>query len=102
MKDKLLRPDYLFEVSWEVCNKIGGIHTVISTKVPTLVQEYKNNLILIGPDVWRDTDTHPEFIEDPQLFSSWKNKAFEEGLRIRVGRWNIEGKPIAKIGRAHV
>ncbi len=97
MKDKLLRPDYLFEVSWEVCNKIGGIHTVISTKVPTLVQEYKNNLILIGPDVWRDTDTHPEFIEDPQLFSSWKNKAFEEGLRIRVGRWNIEGKPIAII-----
>lgn len=97
MKEKLLRPDYLFEVSWEVCNKIGGIHTVISTKAPTLVQEYKNNLILIGPDVWRDTDTHPEFIEDPQLFSSWKNKAFEEGLRIRVGRWNIESKPIAII-----
>jgi glycogen phosphorylase/synthase len=97
MKDKLLRPDYLFEVSWEVCNKIGGIHTVISTKVPTLIQEYKNNLILIGPDVWRDTDKHPEFIEDPQLFSSWKNKAYGEGLRIRIGRWNIEGKPIAII-----
>lgn len=91
MKDKLLRPDYLFEVSWEICNKVGGIHTVISTKALTLVSEYKNNLILIGPDVWRDTENNPEFIEDTQLFSSWKNKAHEEGLRVRVGRWNIEG-----------
>jgi phosphorylase/glycogen(starch) synthase len=97
MKDKLLRPDYLFEVSWEICNKVGGIHTVISTKALTLVQEFKNNLILIGPDVWRDTESNPEFIEDFQLFSSWRNKAAEEGLRVRIGRWNIEGKPIVII-----
>ncbi|PKP39533.1 MAG: alpha-glucan family phosphorylase [Bacteroidetes bacterium HGW-Bacteroidetes-15] len=97
MKERLLRPDYLFEVSWEICNKVGGIHTVISTKALTLVQEHKNNLILIGPDVWRDTESNPEFIEDPQLFTSWKNKAAEEGLRIRVGRWNIEGKPLVVI-----
>lgn len=97
MKERLLRPDYLFEVSWEICNKIGGIHTVISTKALTLVKEHKNNLILIGPDVWRDTESNPEFIEDPQLFTSWKNKAAEEGLRIRVGRWNIEGKPLVVI-----
>jgi glycogen phosphorylase/synthase len=97
MKEKLLRPDYLFEVSWEICNKVGGIHTVISTKALTLVQEHKNNLILIGPDVWRDTEQNPEFIEDLQLFSSWKNKALEEGLRVRIGRWNIEGKPVVVI-----
>ncbi|MDD3567373.1 MAG: alpha-glucan family phosphorylase [Bacteroidales bacterium] len=97
MKDKLLRPDYLFEVSWEICNKVGGIHTVISTKALTLVKEHKNNLILIGPDVWRDTETNPEFTEDPQLFASWRNKASEEGLRVRIGRWNIEGKPVVVI-----
>ncbi len=97
MKERLLRPDYLFEVSWEVCNKIGGIHTVISTKALTLVEEHKNNLILIGPDVWRDTECNPEFIEDTQLFSSWRNKASEEGLSVRVGRWNIEGKPVVII-----
>lgn len=95
MNEKLLRPDYLFEVSWEICNKIGGIHTVISTKALTLVKEYKNNLILIGPDVWRDTVGNPEFIEDTQLYESWRNKAADEGLRVRVGRWNIEGKPVA-------
>lgn len=97
MKEKLLKPDYLFEVSWEICNKVGGIHTVISTKALTLVEEYKNNLILIGPDVWRDTESNPEFIEDMQLLSSWKNKASEEGLRLRIGRWNIKGKPLAII-----
>ena len=95
MKEKMIRPDYLFEVSWEICNKVGGIHTVISTKALTLLDEYKNNLILIGPDVWRDPETHPEFTEDPLLLSSWKNKAFDEGLRVRIGRWKINGSPIA-------
>lgn len=97
MKEKLLKPDYLFEVSWEVCNKVGGIHTVISTKARSIINDLKNNYILIGPDVWRDTEHNPEFIEDQQLFSSWKNKAVEEGLRVRIGRWNISEKPIAII-----
>jgi len=33
---KIQHPDYLFEVSWEVCNKVGGIHTVIATKALNL------------------------------------------------------------------
>ncbi|SDC79536.1 alpha-glucan family phosphorylase [Williamwhitmania taraxaci] len=89
------KPDYLFEVSWEVCNKVGGIHTVIATKALTLADELKNNHILIGPDVWRHTTVNPEFIEDKQLFKGWREKAAAEGLRIKIGRWNITGKPIA-------
>lgn len=92
-----IAPDYLFETSWEVCNKVGGIHTVISTKALTLVDQLKDNYILIGPDVWRDTNANPEFMEDSQLFKSWRNKASEEGLGIRVGRWNINGNPIVII-----
>ena len=45
------RPDYIFETSWEVCNKMGGIHTVLASKAKTLVESYKNNLIFIGPDI---------------------------------------------------
>jgi glycogen phosphorylase/synthase len=97
MSDKLLHPDYLFETSWEVCNKVGGIHTVISTKALTLVNELKTNYILIGPDVWRDEAAHPEFIEDKNLYKSWCEKATQEGLRIKVGNWNIAGNPIAVI-----
>ncbi len=88
-------PDYLFEVSWEVCNKVGGIHTVIATKALNLAKELKNNHILIGPDVWRDTEQNPEFIEDINLLRAWRIQAAKEGLRIRVGRWNVAATPIA-------
>lgn len=97
MSEELRRPDYLFEVSWEVCNKVGGIYTVISTKALSIVNELGSNYILIGPDVWRDSAVNPEFIEDKKLFKSWRDKAAEEGLRIKVGRWNINGQPIAII-----
>ncbi|MDR1406087.1 MAG: alpha-glucan family phosphorylase [Prevotellaceae bacterium] len=94
MKEKS-DPDYLFEVSWEVCNKVGGIYTVISTKALNMGKDLKNNHILIGPDVWRDTESNPDFIEDARLLKSWRAKAAQEGLRIRVGRWNIAGQPVA-------
>jgi glycogen phosphorylase/synthase len=96
MNKNLIAPDYLFEVSWEVCNKVGGIHTVIATKALTLVGELQNNLILIGPDLIKDeSDENREFIEDPQLFSAWRKQAEAEGLKIKIGRWNINGDPIA-------
>jgi len=96
MNKNLLFPDYLFEVSWEVCNKVGGIHTVVATKAVTLVNELQNNLILIGPDLIKDdSGGNHEFIEDPQLFSTWKKHAESEGLFFKVGRWNINAHPIA-------
>ncbi|MDR3184356.1 MAG: glycosyl transferase, partial [Prevotellaceae bacterium] len=58
MKEKV-QPDFLFETSWEVCNKVGGIHTVLATKALNMEKELKNNHILIGPDVWRDTERNP-------------------------------------------
>lgn len=97
MSKSIVQPDFLFETSWEVCNKVGGIHTVISTKALTLSNQLKDNFILIGPDVWRDTSANPEFLEDNQLFKSWRSKALEDGLNIRVGRWNITGNPIVII-----
>jgi len=95
MKEKtILIPDYIFETSWEVCNKVSGIHTVVATKAKTLTEELKDNYILIGPDVWKETHQNPEFIEDKFLYKSWREKAESEGLAIKIGRWNISGKPI--------
>lgn len=95
MSQKRIKPHYIFEVSWEVCNKVGGIHTVISTKSTTIQKEYGDKYILIGPDVWRDNRSHPEFEEDSNLLSGWKAKAQADGLRVRVGHWKIEGRPLA-------
>ncbi len=86
--------DLLFETSWEVCNKVGGIHTVISTKALNLINQLGDNYILIGPDVWRDEQENPEFIQDDNILSGWRSKAASEGLRVRTGRWNISGKPV--------
>jgi len=94
MNTDLISPDYLFETSWEICNKVGGIHTVISTKAITLTKKLNDQYILIGPDIWRDEKENPEFSEDPTIFSSWKLKAQKEGLRIKTGRWNISGNPL--------
>ncbi len=91
----LIIPDYVFEVSWEVCNKVGGIHTVISTKVPAMLEEYGDNYILIGPDVWKETGKHPEFVENSEIYASWRETAKDEGLNIRVGSWKVPGNPTA-------
>jgi phosphorylase/glycogen(starch) synthase len=84
----------LFEVSWEVCNKVGGINTVIATKAPVLAKEYKENHIFIGPDLLNEEDSN-EFINDNDLYPEWKNYIATLGLKVRIGRWNIETKPIA-------
>lgn len=90
-----IRPDYIFEVSWEVCNKVGGIHTVITSKTLTLVNEWEDKLIMIGPDTWKGEGEHPEFVEDHDLFASWHQYATSLGLKIKIGRWKITGNPIA-------
>lgn len=85
---------FIFESSWEVCNKVGGIYTVLSTRAKTLQDNKKDQLVFIGPDVWKATK-NPLFREDKKLLSGWKSEAEKQGLSVRVGRWNIPGKPIA-------
>jgi glycogen phosphorylase/synthase len=90
----MLKPDYIFECSWEICNKIGGIYTVLSTKAKSIKTGFAGKYILIGPDVWKETSENPDFLEDKSLLKFWKEKAENEGLKLRIGRWNIAGKPI--------
>ena len=89
-----MNPDYIFESSWEVCNKVGGIYTVLSTRANTLQQEMQDKVFFIGPDVWRDNEC-PYFKEDSKLLAEWKKQATEDGLNVKVGRWTIPGNPIA-------
>lgn len=93
MDNTTTTPEYLFESSWEVCNKVGGIYTVLSTKAHTLQQSFKDKLIFIGPDVWANTNA-PDFIEDDVLFTDWKTHAkTTDNLKVKVGRWNVPGTP---------
>ena len=93
MDTKITTPDYLFESSWEVCNKVGGNYTVLSTKAHTLQQMFNDKVIFIGPDVWGNTNA-PDFLEDNTLFADWIQHAKTiDKLRMKVGRWNVPGTP---------
>jgi phosphorylase/glycogen(starch) synthase len=94
MDNKNITPDFIFEVSWEVCNKVGGIHTVISTKALSLKAKYEDQIIYIGPDFNKQEFRDREFKEDLNLFSDWRKQAKNEGLSVRIGRWKIPGNPI--------
>lgn len=86
----------LFETSWEVCNKIGGIYTVLSTKAKTLQKLYKDKVVFVGPDVWTDKNPSPFFVENQSVLKSWrKSLQLPFDIKVRVGRWDIPGKPIA-------
>ena len=90
-----LKPEYIFETSWEVCNMVGGIYTVLSTRAATLQKSHPDKLIFIGPDVWLE-QKNPLFEEVPDLYPGWKEFTEDKyKLKIRVGRWDIPGKPIA-------
>lgn len=88
-------PDYIFESSWEVCNKVGGIYTVLSSRANTLQKEHKDKVIFIGPDIWAENES-PWFKEDASLHKEWRKHAdLTDHLSVRVGRWQVPGEPIA-------
>ncbi len=101
MVKELLKPDYIFESSWEVCNKVGGIYTVLSTRAKTLQAVLQDKVVFIGPGLWKRDDgkytkeESPYFKEDRSLFAEWQWEAKENGLNVRVGRWTVPGEPIA-------
>ena len=94
MSNVNLTPNYLFEVSWEVCNKVGGIHTVIASKAPTVKRQLGDKYITIGPDFLQDA-ANPEFKEDTTLMAAWRESLYKQGIRVRIGRWAINSEPIA-------
>lgn len=91
MNSNILSPDFIFEASWEVCNKVGGIYTVLSSRAKTLQEKFEDKIFFIGPDIRQD---NPLFIENKQLLKKWKSAAEKNNLKIRIGRWDIPGSPI--------
>ncbi|MBD5345329.1 MAG: glycosyltransferase [Bacteroides sp.] len=92
-----ISPELIFECSWEVCNKIGGIYTVLSTKAHTLQNLAKDKVIFIGPDVWSAENPSPWFKECRVAgISGWASSTkLSYGITVRVGRWEIPGRPVA-------
>ena len=75
---------------------MGGIYAVLSTKAKTLQKRYKDNLIFVGPDLWSADTPSPYFIEAKTPLDAWTRQThLPEGVQVRVGRWDVPGKPVA-------
>lgn len=93
MINSYLKPDYLFEASWEVCNKRTGVYTVLATKAVTLVQQFQNKLIYIGPELYQPGADKNKFIPDASMFPEWQAYCKNNGIPIRIGHWDVIGLP---------
>jgi len=82
----------IFEVSWEVCNKVGGIHTVISTKAKSLVDLHGDDYVAVGPWLLSTSERNLEF-EEERGFQAFCESCRAMGIPVRVGRWRIPGRP---------
>ena len=86
---------FLFEIAWEVCNQVGGIYTVIRSKVPSVIEKWgKDNYCLIGPYFPDQAAAHFDPATD---YSTPIGKAVlklqERGFDIHYGQWIVSGRP---------
>lgn len=80
----------LFEVSWEVCNKVGGIYAVVSSKALEAAALFGDNYYLLGPDLGNNA----EFEEtDEACWQELRAITARRNLACRFGRWDIPGRP---------
>lgn len=89
----MIQPDYIFETSWEVCNRVGGIYAVLSTRAASMQKEHPDKVFFFGPDFGAHSDIY--FKEDKQLLKGWRLKIKELNIPVRIGRWQVPGEPIA-------
>ncbi len=82
----------VFEVSWEVCNKVGGINTVIKSKAKYMTQEYEK-YILIGPYIKEKAEFELERKPIPNTLKKIFLDLEKEGILCHYGMWNIQGEP---------
>lgn len=103
----MIQPDYIFETSWEVCNRVGGIYAVLSTRAASMQKEHPDQVVFFGPDFGSHSDL---YFEDatyqrnktslPAWLTRWASDGAETDIPVRIGRWNVPGQPLAILLRA--
>ena len=93
-----MQPDYIFETSWEVCNRVGGIYAVLSTRAASMQAEHPDKVFFFGPDFGDHSDIY--FKEDKTFLKEWKSQITNHkspiaDIPVRIGRWMVPGEPIA-------
>ena len=85
----------LLEVAWEVCNQVGGIYTVIRSKVPAMVEKWDDNYVALGPYFPQRAAAEFEPIteSDETEIGQTVRKMRQMGFSIEYGYWLVTGRP---------
>ncbi|WP_420152222.1 glycogen synthase [Siphonobacter sp.] len=90
-----IRPRLLIEIAWEVCNQVGGIYTVIRSKVPAMVEKWGDDYFLLGP-YFPDkalAEFEPITDLDDSILGKTVRKMRDMGFDVQYGYWLVTGKP---------
>lgn len=95
IKAKAKKPTLLFELAWEVCNQVGGIYTVIRSKVPAMVEQWGEDYCLIGPYVAASAivEFEPIKVLDDSIFAKTVASMRAMGHEVHYGHWLVTGRP---------
>lgn len=84
----------LVEIAWEVCNQVGGIYTVVRSKVPAMIERWQNNYLMIG--TYLHPNVQAEFEPSDDLNNIFGRAVFEmreRGYEVHYGTWLVSGRP---------
>ncbi len=93
LNKKTIEADLVLEISWEVCNKIGGIYTVLKSKAGQMINLYGQNYYLIGPYFPERIKGYFEEILPPEKLRNIFSELEKEKIKCHFGKWLIEGEP---------
>jgi len=93
-KAPFLTSSLLIEVSWEVCNQVGGIYTVIRSKTPIAISKWGENYCLLGPYISDNIMAELDPIDSKdEIFGPAVQQMKKQGYKVFYGRWLITGRP---------
>jgi glycogen(starch) synthase len=83
----------LVEMSWEACNQVGGIYTVLRSKAPSLTEVFGDRYMLVGP--YEVGPAAIEFEAEPAdgMLGQAIDALRSQGLKVHHGRWLVTGRP---------
>ncbi len=83
----------LFEIGWEVCWQLGGIYTVLQSKVPAMLERWGDRYCLIGP--YNPQTAAIEFEEQASdgVIRQTLDHLRNQGIGCHFGRWLVPGGP---------
>jgi glycogen(starch) synthase len=95
-----LFPDALLvEVAWEVCNQVGGIYTVIRSKVPATMPAWDDRYCLLGPYFPNQAQGEFEPLDELAVhtasdpFGAAVRTMRAQGFEVHIGTWLVTGRP---------